>query len=238
MIHILHGEDSQASYNRLQLLLDQFPDHKIIKFDEKSNKDEYVMSMFAQDIVDDKKIILCNNYFASKKINKREIESIPENKLVIFWEKIKIAAINFPKSNSGLSIQEFKSPSRIFYLLDSISQESKNLIKKLYELPEEESAGLLWHLTNRVYLMILAKKHFSSKTASILSGRNIQDWQWSKISHQAANLEPNTLKKIFNALLKVDYLKKSGKTDLDEKTILTTLFVKVIHFKESVKYFF
>ncbi len=228
MIHILHGEDSIASYNRLQLILSNFQDFEKLKFDERATKDDFMMALFTQDLIDVKKIISCVSFLSLKKIAKGDLKNIPVEKTVIFWEKKKVNVKSFASSKTKIQVEEFKTPPTIFYFLDSISQGSKQPINWLNKFTEDETRSLFWHLTSRIYLLMLAKLKMSPHEVNALNSRPIHEWQWSKITSQAAKLELAALKKIFYGLLRIDYLIKSGKTNLEEKTLVSTLFLKYL----------
>src|SRR3989338_6091914 len=229
MIYILHGNDTLASYNRLQLLLNNFQDFEKIKLDEKSEKDEYVMALFGQDLIEENKVIICANFLSAKKVIKKDIANIPEAKPVIFWEKEKINSKFLTNIKAKILIEEFKTPAKIFYFLDSLSHKSKQLMTKLKSLSDEETRSLIWHLSNRVMLLLLAKLNTPIESVNMINGRPLQDWQWDRITKQAQSLDTKVLRKIFNGILKIDFLIKNGNTDLNEKTLISILFLKYIH---------
>ena len=228
MIHILHGEDSIASYNRLQLILSNFQDFEKLKFDEKTTKDDFMMALFTRDLIEEKKIVSCVSFISLKKIDKEDLKNIPLEKTVIFWEKKKVNVKSFASSKTKIQIEEFKTPPTIFYFLDSISKSSKQPINWLNKFTEDETRSLFWHLTSRIYLLVLAKLKISLHEVNAFNGRPVQDWQWNKITSQADKFNLATLKKIFYGLLRIDYLIKSGKTNLQEKTLVSTLFLKYL----------
>ncbi|KKR88008.1 MAG: hypothetical protein UU34_C0001G0005 [Candidatus Curtissbacteria bacterium GW2011_GWA1_41_11] len=228
MIHILHGEDSIASYNRLQLILSNFQDFEKVKFDERATKDDFMMALFTRDLIDEKKIVSCVGFISLKKIGKEDFKNIPLEKTVIFWEKKKVNVKQLASIKTKIQIEEFKTPPTIFYFLDSISQGSKQPINWLNKFTEDETRSLFWHLTSRIYLLVLAKLKISLHEVNAFNGRPVQDWQWNKITSQADKFNLATLKKIFYGLLRIDYLIKSGKTNLEEKTLVSTLFLKYL----------
>lgn len=229
MIYIIHGEDTQSSYNRLQQLLNTFEDVEKIKFDEKSEKSEYIAALFTQSIIQTKKLIACTNFLSSKKINKSDLKDIPDSIPVFFWEKKKIMGSFSDNSKTKIIAEEFKPSPTIFYFLDSISPPAKLPLAKFNKLTEEELQGALWQLTNRFHLMILAKLGTSIKNVVSASNSVVYEWQWEKIKLQSAKIDLITLKKIFHGLIKIDFLIKSGKTNLSEKTLIRTLFLKYLH---------
>ena len=228
MIYILSGEDTQSSYNRLQQLLNNFSDFEKIKLDEKAEKDEYITAFFAQSLINTKKVIVCTNFLTSKKINKTDFKAIPDVIPVIFWENKKVNVLSYAGTKAKVISEEFKPPPTIFYFLDSISPQTKLSIAKLNKLAEEEMQGLMWQLTNRFYLMILAKLNTPLKDVISLNRNSIYDWQWKKIALQATKIDLIILKKIFHGLIKIDFLIKSGKTDLAQKILIRTLFLKYL----------
>lgn len=228
MIYILHGEDTLSSYNRLQSLLKDFSSFEKINLGEKSQKEEILNALTSQDLLNPNQVIILENLLSEKKIDFRLINSAAQAKQLIFWEKTKILPKKFEKITVKKIILEFKLQSNIFYFLDSISQNSKKCLKILNRLPIDERKNLLWHLTNRFFLLILAKMDYSKEQSSKVTGKPFQNWQWDKVLNQSKSINLAELRHLFSGSLQIEYLKKSGKTAASETTLISTLFIKYL----------
>lgn len=226
MIYVLHGEDTNMSYRRLQALLNKHKDFEKIRLDEKTTRQDFLLSTSTEELLQNKKILICENFIHKLKININDIKGIPEGKNVIFWEKGKLSLKLPSTTQAKFTVEEFKRTNKIFYILDTISNNPINFLRQIRTNLEETNINLTWLITNRIYLLRLAKLNLTIDEVKTLTGKQTQNWQWQKITSQANNIEHETLEKIFNGLLKIDYLKKTSKTTLDEKTLISTLFLK------------
>ena len=227
MIYILHGDDVFASYSKLQIILKSYPEFEKVKLSaDKNSQEDYYLSVFAKDLLSEKKVIILENFLTAKKISFGQMEKIPKDIPVFFWEKSAINTGTF-KKNPSLAIEEFKPAPTLFYFLDSISNNSKRSIDFLNKLGSS-SQGLIWHLTARILLLMLVKLNVKKDMASRVTGRQIADWQWQRLSAQAKMLSVTTLFKLYDALLKLDFMIKSGTSNLDENTLISLLLLKYL----------
>ncbi len=228
MIYILHGEDIFASYNRLQQILKSYPTYQKVRLDEKADSSDNFTQILSPDLLGLQKIIICENFIHSKKIKIADLKLISAKENAIFWEKAQLTASTISKIGKNFTIELFKPKPQIYYFLDSISDSSQNTLKQLNNLKKHELVSLNWHLANRLHLLILAKLDLRKEASEKIVGKPIQDWQWQKISSQANLFNLSTLTKLFNGILKIDYLIKSGKTNLDETPLISTLLFKYL----------
>lgn len=224
MIYILHGDDVEASYNRLQIILKKYPNFHKVRLTAEHTFQDYYMAAFAKDLLEEQKLIICEDFISSKKIKEKDLEKIPGDQTVIFWEKNKIRI----KKSSGQNrdIQEFKPRASIYYFLDSISPQNIKKTLTLLSSLDESSGNLTWHLSQRTLLLIFAKKGFARDLAANVLQKQLEEWQWQKITSQAAQFSKEALLGLFNDLLKLDYLKKQGKTESPDKTLVSVLLIK------------
>lgn len=225
MIYILHGENTFQSYSRLQILLNKYKKFEKIKLDNQSSKEDYLIAI-SSELFENQKIVICENFIHKKKISLDEITKISQEKDIIFWEKGKI---NLKKPGSQyrrLIVEEFKKTNKIYYILDSISTSPNQFLKNIQRSSEDDYVNLSWLVTNRIYLLILARLNSTISEVEKFTNQTIQGWQWQKIISQASKIEMSTLKKTFKGLLKIDYMKKNSLTSLNEKTLISILFLK------------
>lgn len=227
MIYVLHGEDYFSSYQRLSQILQSNKNlPKIYLKEETALSYEEVIS--SQDLINPQKIIVANDYLSSKKIKP---EKIVDNSdfIVIFHEKKELSKSSLNKFSAKVTVELFKPPQNLFYFLDSLSFQNKLTTEKFLKLSKENQEGLLWNIQNRFFLLILAKMNFTQEEASKVVERNIFDWQWQKLKDQSKRFDIETLKKIFNSTLRVDFLIKSGSTNMAQTDLLSLLFLKYFH---------
>lgn len=228
MITILHGENTFASYSRLQEILRKFQDHKKFRFSDKNSQEELLLSLGTFDLIEDKRIFIIENFISQQKIESQKLKDISNDQILIFWEKSKLTKSAANKISPYVNIEEFKLAPKLFHFLDSLTVKNKRVFKYLYSLSSQEESSLIWHITNRIFQLLLVKLNMSISESSKISSKSIQPWQWQKIKSQSIGFDLKTLQNLFTGVLKVDYIMKRGKTDLPLKTLLTMLFVKYL----------
>ncbi len=226
MISILHGDDESSSYERLSSILKKYPDSQSIRLSVSNTYDDLVKDLFSQDFFESQKNIVCENFLKDKKYGKNIdlFTEIPKGTVLIFWEQSLLTAATLAKFQKVASIEVFKKPAKIFWFLDSLSPSYRKNIKNLTAVLDEEA--LLWHVTNRLLLLTLAKLNLTTHDVSAFMGRNILDWQWQKTKSQALAFDLNSLLNLYQGLLKIDYLAKAGKTSLGEKDLIPFALLK------------
>ena len=229
MIYIIFGDDVKSSYTYLSNILKSKTGDIKIWLNDKNTIDEFKSALFFDDFFKSSKLIICENWLKNNKISPKDIKNIPSNKNVVFWERGNIATSRLVPFRSITQIREFKLKDPIYQLLDNISPNTKRTLQMFYLATQKESINfLLWNLQNRIYRLILAKISFRKNAASEILNKKIADWQWQKIQEQATLFNLNTLKLLFSGLIKIDYLIKSGATNLNESTLISMLFVKYL----------
>ena len=153
-----------------------------------------------------------------------QLEKLITDKTIIFWEEEKLTLGRL--KSSEISILEFKLPATLFQFLDSISPRS---IAPLFFIRKmRDKTAINWHLLNRILLLILAKNNLSRQEVQEVTKKAIASWQWQKILTQARNFQLITLYQMFNSLLKVDLMKKHGKTEADYASLIELLLIKYL----------
>lgn len=229
MIYILHGDNAFSSYNHLTLLQSKYKDLEKIRLSDKNSYEDYVMANYSKSIFNTQRIIIIENFISLNKITPKEINTnVHTANVLIFWEKNKLFTNKLKSISANVKISEFKTPPTLFYFLDSISKGSKTALKNLEYIGQSDQVALLWNLTNRMYLIILAKLGIAKKSVSLIMGKQIQDWQWAKILDQSKKLSFLNLYRMMDGLLKIDYFAKSGKTSIDEKSMISLLLLKYL----------
>lgn len=226
MITILHGTDQESSYKRLSQLIDSYHDHQLSQFDQHSQKDEITMAIFGTNLIDDKRLIVFKNLLARDKQIITSLEKCPKELPIICWGSNQLSKALVTKLSKIAKVENFKLPPSLFYFLDNLTPGRKQTISDLYKINEDSS--ILWNVQNRFLLLILAKLKINLTLASKMTKRNLADWQWSKIKSQAEKFNLDLLIAVFNASLKIDFLIKSGRTNLEANTLLSVMLLKYL----------
>lgn len=231
MIYLIHGANTQASYQRLNTLTSQVPSEKRLKLTKENTLEDLYAALFGQSILEERTFIVCENYLGAKIIKSTDkiLTQVPKEKTLIFWEPDQLTpavASKFPKDTI---VEAFKTEPKSFWFLDSLTPGSKLSLSKLNGLGiEDKKRGLLPTIASRVLLLTLAKLNLDAKTASTVAGYNLQDWQWQKIQNQARPFTLENLKAFFQGILKADMMIKTGQTSLSEEDLASFLLVKYI----------
>lgn len=227
MIYILHGDDSGASYQRLTELLEKTEVSSKIKLEAKATVEQLYQHILGTSLVSEAKVIIVENYFSKTlKIPTELLEIVPEDQIIIFWEQKEVAKGKLSKVAKFARVELFRPKSRIFELLDNLGPGRIEPLLVLHALEGEQS--LLWQLEYRFLLLLLAKKNLELEQVKKIVQRNIFDWQWQKILTQSARFTDANLLTIFTSTLTIDYLIKKGKTNLDEGTLISMMFLKYL----------
>lgn len=220
MIYILHGENIADSYDHLQTLAKNYSHDQIIWLTKEKNKQDLTDSISSKSLFWENQFIICEDFLSHKKITIKDIQNLPKNSNIIFWEKKKL---KISKEAQKLSVYEHKLPSALFQFLDSISPQYQNWLPRLTKI---DNPNLRWHILYRFLLMVIAKNDLSLAEASAFLKKPIAIWQWQKVKIQTQKFTKSSLYKIYSSLLKLDYMKKQGLANFDDSTLITLLFLR------------
>lgn len=223
MIYILHGNNVDAAYKGLEAIIDS---HKDWERFYAADSITLNLQLYTDDLMSAKKIIIIENFTSIKNLKVENYTRIPQDKMLIMWEKKELSAHQVSKLSKFAKVENFKLPSTLFHFLDSIAKNPQTSITFLNKLQIENTSALTWHLANRFYLLCLAKLNLDEKHAAKIIGRNIAEWQWQKLKDQSASFSLTKLKQLLSASLKIETLIKTGKTDLPETTMVSFMLAK------------
>ncbi|OGD91841.1 hypothetical protein A3D07_00285 [Candidatus Curtissbacteria bacterium RIFCSPHIGHO2_02_FULL_42_15] len=228
MIHVLHGENTDDSERYLKSLLVNYKDIPKVQLTDKDRIELFQEAVYAEDLFETEKLVICRNWLSSKKIKLNSLSEIPQNRTVIFLEDTKLALGQAAKNPSNLLIKEFKLQSTIFWFLDSLSPDFSKSARYLPQIETDKKNILVWNLLFRVSLLIAVKYQARKEKSQDFFERNIQDWQWDKIQRQADLFSLNTLIGFYRGLLRLDYATKNGTSAMDEKSLVAILLLKYL----------
>jgi len=226
MIYILHGEDTIASYERLLDFEQKFSKSSKINFAKDDNLEKLYLAIWGENLFETQSVIFCKDLLA--KIDRHKLQDIPESKTIIFWEQTELSAKILNSFKNVADIERFKPKPHLYWFLDSLGL---NPIKVLSELQSSNllsDPSLIWNITNRTLLLILAKLQISGENSAKIMGRKIEIWQWQKIVDQAKLFDLKKLISFYNGSIKLDFIIKKGESNLDQKTLIPILLLKYL----------
>lgn len=226
MITVLHGTDVDSSYKRLSKRLSSDTDHVVTQFDHTSKLEDINQAFFSESLFGDKKIILLKNLLTKDKKLLELLSTSPKDLQIICWEQDQLPLATVTKLAKFAKVENFKLPPTLFYFLDNLSPGQKKIVYDLSKLEGEASA--LWNIQNRFLLLTLAKLKIEQSTASKITKRSLQTWQWDKIKSQAQKFQLETLIAICRASLRIDFLIKSGQTNLSPNLLAQIMLLKYL----------
>ena len=228
MIYILHGENTEDSGKYLKSLLLKYKDIPKVWLGEKDQLEIFSQIVYAEELFETDRVIICQNWLASKKVKLNSLSEIPQNRTVIFLEETKFALGQSAGTRPDIQIKEFKPKSTIFWFLDSLSPDFSKSVRYLPQIESDKKNLLIWNLLFRVSLLITAKFQVGREKSRDFFERNIQDWQWDKIQSQADLFSLNKLVGLYRGLLRLDYTIKNSLSSMDEKSLVAILLLKYL----------
>lgn len=233
MVHILHGEDSKSSYTKLNLLIRNFPNHRRIHLSGKDiTRNQFIDTLGSQNLFGEQELIIGQNLIKNKIAIFADFNLLSESKEIILWEDGELTSLQLSKFKTSSKIEIFKLPIQLYTFLDSVVPGSKQTFALLQNLKSEGQENICWQLSNRLFLLVLAKEGTNYEKASELASKTVKsrlfDWQWQKIKKQAYSFDLETLKSLFSGVLKIDFMLKNGSTSLDASTLISMLFLKYL----------
>jgi len=228
MIYILHGENTEDSGKYLKSLLLKYKDIPKVWLGEKDQLEIFSQIVYAEELFETNRVVICQNWLASKKVKLNSLSEIPQNRTVIFLEETKFALRHSAGARPDIQIKEFKPKSTIFWFLDSLSPDFSKSVRYLPQIESDKKNLLVWNLLFRVSLLITAKFQVGREKSRDFFERNIQDWQWDKIQSQADLFSLNKLVGLYRGLLRLDYTIKNSLSSMDEKSLVAILLLKYL----------
>ena len=228
MIHVLHGENTDDSERYLKSLLINYKDIPKVQLTDKDRIELFQEAVYAEDLFETEKLVICRNWLSSKKIKLNSLFDIPQNRTVIFLEDTKLTVGQNVKRPSDWQIKEFKLQSTIFWFLDSLSPDFVKSARYLPQIDADKNNFLVWNLLMRVAFLITVKSGGGRENCAQFFERNIQDLQWDKIQRQADLFSLNKLIGLYHGLLRLDYATKNGTSAMDEKSLVAILLLKYL----------
>src|SRR3989344_934147 len=86
MIYLLHGDNTNASYQRLSRLFIENRHHQKVRADN-ITPDELTNQMMSTDLLGAKKIIVAENIIGKYKLQPQQLARLKSDNVLVLWEK-------------------------------------------------------------------------------------------------------------------------------------------------------
>lgn len=218
MIYLVHGNDYESSYRRLTQIASKYADHKIIHLDPSTPQQILDQTLQGESLLAQKEIIILEDLIST-------LPKLPQQANIILWEKRQVSAQQVKKLPKGTTVELHNLKTTLYEFLDSLvpgSKKAQILIKK------QSNSGLLWHLQNRLFLLLLIKMGFDVNEVANITQKTLMTWQWQNLADQAAKFSTGNLRDFYSGALKIDFLIKTGRTSLAPTTITSILLLKYL----------
>ena len=211
---VLHGENTVASRQKLNTLIDEFKKkgYEIIRLDE-PKQDELILKSRSTGLFEENKCLVVERFISGNK----DLEETPEND-VIYWENRQLTPATVKKL-VNLSLQEFKLPSTLFPLLDNVYPSNIQRLLTMYKESNLEPELVFAMLARTIRLLLWAKLDPSSLS--------LPSWQAGKLKSQASKFTELQLRDLHTKLLKIDHASKTSKLPEDLSSSLELLFANL-----------
>jgi DNA polymerase III delta subunit len=209
-VTLIHGENSEASLDYLKGTIDSFKKNGLQINKISDSTLSLSESLSAGNLFSQPNLYLLEN---PAKISPQEIKWLSEKTktfpgtLIIYYDSQQ--PVTTLKALSGISeVKEFKLPRIIFSFLESfVPGKARESLLFLHELvkrqpPEFVFAVLAKHLRDLYWAKVAAET------------LEYPDWRLSRLRKQASTFSEEKIKKIINALAKIDVSAKTSKQEL------------------------
>src|SRR5579872_3808301 len=113
MIIVLHGDDTETAYSKLVQIQNKYKDHLSVRLESKPKEDEITQAIFATDLLDQAKLVIAEGFLSPLKKLPKFIEKVPEDKILIFWEKTTLTPAKIKSLTKYAQIEYFKKTTEI-----------------------------------------------------------------------------------------------------------------------------
>jgi len=143
------------------------------------------------------------------------------DKHIYLWEKKAVTKLTINKLGTNLKVNESKSPTALFTLLESLepgrAKESLSLLNQVVE--SSEDIVVFTMIARQIGYLIMMKSATNPK---------FSPWQASKLKYQATKWSDRQLEDFLKGLLKIDLSIKTGASKLSYKDQLDILLLNLL----------
>jgi len=229
MICVLHGENIVQSRRQLTGEIEKAQKEfiEVVRLDGKTiSSPDLVLALESKSLFKNSRLIVIERLFSLPKFSEKEklIKLISNNQdeNIIIWEDKEIPSQTVRKYSPVFSFQLFKLSSVVFNFLDSLKPgDKKDNLENFHRcLAQEEPEMIFAMLIRQIRLLILAKEGEEFLEA-------LSDWQKRKFFSQAKLFNLETLKRLYQKLLDIDFQQKTSQSPFDLSSSLDLLISEI-----------
>ncbi|HLB60814.1 MAG TPA: hypothetical protein VJL83_04400 [Patescibacteria group bacterium] len=238
MITILHGDDVLQSRDALQQFIEQQQGKEVVRLEGKSlDRTLLVQSLESHSLFENERVVVIENLLSSQRSPKQRTELAAYLKRgsfdadVLLWEGKPVGKyIISLKKQKSVQVREFKMPSIIFKLVDSLRPGSASVcLALLNETLANTVPEIVFTMLVRQFRLLLAL----SSHADIEETKRLAPWQAGKMRHQARLFTTEQLTNLYHELMLIDFRVKTGKTPLSLTKHLEQFMIKLASIRSS-----
>lgn len=216
-IIILHGDDSEKSYQRLGTFVETAKARSWeVKFIDADDRQSITEILSSTSLFSTERFFIIKDH---RMIRVKDIDWINKNQdglegTLVIYSKGTIPVTILKKFKVIHKTEEYKLPKIIFQFLESFYPKNKNLIQLFTTLAEKDSAEFAFALLSR---------HLRDLYWAKVGNLSYPSWRVGKLKAQAGKFADEKLKDILENLSLIDYKAKTGQGNLKDELDLLIL---------------
>lgn len=189
MITLIHGDNVVASRRKMEEIISSFTG-EVVKFDGKNiDKNILNQALSSDGLFSDKRLIV---------VEENILENFTTGHDIVFWVGKTVTASQI-KNLKDITNFEFKLPTTIFRLMDSLRTNNGKQLLEIYKQTLNDADAEF------IFIMIVRQFRMMFNPSEIK-----QEWQAAKVRVQAKSFGERKLKEIYRQLLEIDWKNKNS----------------------------
>ncbi len=227
MLHVIHGDDTVSSQNKVQELLKSLKNTVVLNGEKVSGRD--IESAFtSQDLFVVEKCVVVEKFLKLKKVDMEALHASIEKKdkqvVVVLWHNTELSKLALSKFREA-QVYLYMLPKLFFTFLDNITPKNyKQELDVLSKMEGIEAEQLFYSLVKRIRQLLYVSLSIQSEEVI-----KISPWQLSKLQDQASRWKAEDLKKLYLHLYDIEVSMKSGGLVLPLRRELDRVLIQELH---------
>lgn len=218
MLHLFHGEQTEASRKELRLLREKFAGKETVVLNGKTlETSELIQATESQSLFGTERLVIVENLLSRRLSGKTKtkeaqefeeiIAKLPPDSEVVFWEEKEIGKTVLSFFPKRTDVALFRPDRNLFKLVEAIRPQAGTALLDLFDTTLNVDAPEL------VFTLIIRQFHYLIMIKE--AGKQIADlapWQIGKLARQAEWFTEVQLRKHYRELLEIDIKIKTSAT--------------------------
>jgi DNA polymerase III delta subunit len=233
MIHIIHGDDIEASRKELNTLRSRSLQQEVVQIDGKTTTlTELTQATESGSLFGSNRVVIIENLLSKrlgKTVAKADTETIsawikqlPIDLELIFWEEKEIGKTILGLFPKNVDTALYKTDRPVFAFVESVKPgANKELLLKLDTVLIQESAEMVFAMLVRQFRLLIMAKDLDKLSLGL------SPWQAAKLVKQAQYFTVPQLLSLYEQLLAIDVTIKTGTGPFILKKELELFFVNI-----------